>query len=78
MIEYALLLAMNPNIIKIENSFSQDQYDEWTHLIIPIVHLLAYNFLEKDLEQYIRRRPLAYIISPMYYHRSSLHYHVIG
>jgi len=78
LIEYALLLAMNPKIIKIENSFSQDQYDEWTQLIIPIVHLLAYNFLEKDLEQYVRRRPLAYIISPLYYHRSSLHYHVIG
>ncbi|MHA1671085.1 MAG: hypothetical protein ACTSV5_11005 [Promethearchaeota archaeon] len=78
LIEYALLLAMNPKIIKVENSFSQSQYDEWTQLIIPIVHLLAYNFLEKDLEKYVRRRPLAYIISPRYYHHSSLHYHVIG
>ncbi len=78
LIEYALLLAMNPKIIKVENSFSQSQYDEWTQLIIPIVHLLAYTFLEKDLEKYVRRRPLAYIISPRYYHSSSLHYHVIG
>lgn len=78
LIEYALLLAMNPNIIKVENSFSQNQYDEWTQLVIPIVHLLAYTFLEKDLEKYVRLRPLAYIISPRYYHRSSLHYHVIG
>ncbi|MHA1107163.1 MAG: hypothetical protein ACTSPN_15830 [Promethearchaeota archaeon] len=78
LIEYALLLAMNPEIIKVENSFSQSQYDEWTQLIIPIVHLLAYTFLEKDLEKYVRRRPLAYIISPRYYHYSSLHYHVIG
>ena len=78
LIEYALLLAMNPKIIKVENSFSQNQYDEWTQLIIPIVHLLAYSFLEKDLEKYVRGRPLAYIISPRYYHRSSLHYHVIG
>ncbi len=78
LVEYALLLAMNPKIIKIENSFSQSQYDEWTQLIIPIVHLLAYSFLEKDLEKYVRTRPLAYIISPLYYRRSSLHYHVIG
>jgi prefoldin subunit 5 len=78
LIEYALLLAMNPKIIRVENSFSQSQYDEWTQLIIPIVHLLAYTFLEKDLEKYVRKRPLAYIISPRYYHHSSLHYHVIG
>ncbi len=78
LIEYALLLAMNPKIITIENSFSQSQYDEWTQLIIPIIHLLAYTFLEKDLEKYVRKRPLAYIISPRYYHHSSLHYHVIG
>ncbi len=78
LIEYALILAMNPKIIRIENSFSQSQYDEWTQLIIPIVHLLAYTFLEKDLEKYVRKRPLAYIISPRYYHHSSLHYHVIG
>jgi hypothetical protein len=78
LIEYALILAMNPKIIRIENSFSESQYDEWTQLIIPIVHLLAYTFLEKDLEKYVRTRPLAYIISPRYYHRSSLHYHVIG
>ena len=78
LIEYALLLAMNPKIIKVENTFSQSQYDEWIQLIIPIVHLLAYTFFEKDLEKYVRKRPLAYIISPRYYHRSSLHYHVIG
>jgi len=78
LIEYALILAMNPKIIRIENSFSQSQYDEWTQLIIPIVHLLAYTFLEKDLEKYVRKRPLAYIISPRYWHHSSLHYHVIG
>ncbi|MCJ7650989.1 MAG: hypothetical protein MUP85_20450, partial [Candidatus Lokiarchaeota archaeon] len=78
LIEYALLLSMNPKIIKVENSFSQSQYDEWTQLIIPIVHLLAYSFLEKDLEKYVRSRPLAYIISPRYYIYSSLHYHVIG
>ena len=78
LIEYALILAMNPKIIRIENSFSQSQYDEWTQLIIPIVHLLAYTLLEKDLEKYVRKRPLAYIISPRYYHRSSLHYHVVG
>lgn len=78
LIEYALLLAMNPKIIRVENSFSQSQYDEWTQLVIPIVHLLAYTFLEKDLEKYVIKRPLAYIISPRYYHHSSLHYHVIG
>ena len=78
LIEYALILAMNPKIIRIENNFSQSQYDEWTQLIIPIVHLLAYTFLEKDLAKYVRKRPLAYIISPRYYHHSSLHYHVIG
>ena len=78
LIEYALILAMNPKIIRIENNFSQSQYDEWTQMIIPIVHLLAYTFLEKDLAKYVRKRPLAYIISPRYWHHSSLHYHVIG
>ncbi|MFX1558758.1 MAG: hypothetical protein ACFFC9_16010, partial [Promethearchaeota archaeon] len=78
LIEYALLLSMNPQILTIENNLSQDDLSRWQHLIIPTVHLFMYSFLEKDLENYIRRRPLAYIISPRYYVHSSLHYHVIG
>ena len=78
LIEYALLLTMNQRIIQIENNIPESYLDRWTNLVVPIVHLITYVFLEKDLQEYIRRRPLAYIISPRYYYRSSLHYHVIG
>jgi len=78
LIEYALLLSMNPRIISLENDISQEELKKWQDLIIPAVHLFIYSYLEKDLEQYIRRRPLAYIISPRYYIYSHLHYHVIG
>ena len=78
LIEYALLLTMNQRIIKIENNISENYLERWTNVVVPIVHLITYVFLEKDLKEYIRRRPLAYIISPRYYYRSSLHYHVIG
>ncbi len=78
LIEYALLLTMNQKIIEIENNISQNYLERWKHLVVPIVHLITYSFLEKDLQDYIKRRPLAYIISPRYYYRSSLHYHVIG
>lgn len=78
LIEYALLLTMNQKIIQIENNISESYLERWTNLVVPIVHLITYVFLEKDLQEYIRRRPLAYIISPRYYYRSSLHYHVIG
>jgi hypothetical protein len=78
LIEYALLLTMNPKILTIENNLSQSELERWQHLVIPILHLFMYSFLEKDLENYIKRRPLAYIISPMYYRHSALHYHVIG
>ena len=78
LIEYALLLTMNQKIIQIENNISQNYLERWKNLVVPIVHLITYSFLEKDLQEYIKRRPLAYIISPRYYYRSSLHYHVIG
>lgn len=78
LVEYALLLMMNPRILSINNDLSSKIYNKWRTLTIPIVHLLTYSYLEKDLEVYVRRRPLAYIISPRYYVYSSLHYHVIG
>jgi len=78
LIEYAILLSMNPRVLSIENDLSQEEIDKWKNLIIPTVHLFIFSYLEKDLERYIRRRPLAYIISPLYYRRSALHYHVIG
>jgi len=78
LIEYSLLMSLNPRIISIENNFSQEQLNRWQSLIIPLIHLSSYSYLEKDLETYIRRRPLAYIIAPRYYIYSSLHYHVIG
>ena len=78
LIEYALLMALNPNILSIENNMTHEQLEKWRFLIIPTIHLSIYSFLEKDLETYIRRRPLAYIIAPRYYHYSMLHYHVIG
>ncbi|MFX1583835.1 MAG: hypothetical protein ACFFDL_04510 [Promethearchaeota archaeon] len=78
LIEYSLLMSLNPRIISIENNFSQEDLNRWQSLIIPLIHLSSYSYLEKDLETYIRRRPLAYIIAPRYYFYSSLHYHVIG
>ncbi|MFX1500842.1 MAG: hypothetical protein ACFFDH_07760 [Promethearchaeota archaeon] len=78
LMEYAILMCLNPNILMIENNISRGQLDKWKFLIIPTIHLSIYSFFEKDLESYIRRRPLAYIIAPRYYHHSMLHYHAIG
>jgi len=78
LMEYAILMCLNPNVLLIENNISIEQLDKWKYLIIPIIHLSIYSFFEKDLETYIRRRPLAYIIAPGYYHHSMLHYHAIG
>ncbi len=78
LIEYSLLLMMNEEILKIENNFSKEEFEKWKYLYVPVVHLMAYSLLEKDLTNYIKRRPLAYVISPRYYVHSSLHYHVIG
>ncbi|NHJ24250.1 MAG: hypothetical protein EAX89_06725 [Candidatus Lokiarchaeota archaeon] len=78
LMEYALLMCLNPNVLKIENNLSEKQLSRWRNLIIPTIHLSIYSFFEQDLETYIRTRPLAYIIAPRYYHRSMLHYHAIG
>ncbi len=78
LMEYAILMCLNPNVLMIENNISKEQLDKWKYLIIPTIHLSIYSFFEKDLESYIRRRPLAYIIAPRYYHHSMLHYHAIG
>ncbi|MFW9875342.1 MAG: hypothetical protein ACFFG0_19730, partial [Candidatus Thorarchaeota archaeon] len=78
LMEYAILMCLNPNVLRIENHISKEQLDKWRYLIIPTIHLSIYSFFEKDLETYIRRRPLAYIIAPRYYHSSMLHYHSIG
>ena len=78
LMEYAILMCLNPNVLRIENNISKEQLDKWRYLIIPTIHLSIYSFFEKDLETYIRRRPLAYIIAPRYYHYSMLHYHSIG
>ena len=78
LMEYAILMCSNPNILIVENEISNEQLDKWKHLIIPAIHLSFYSFFEKDLETYIRRRPLAYIIAPRYFHHSMLHYHAIG
>ena len=78
LMEYAILMCLNPNVLKIENNISEEQLNRWRKLIIPSIHLSIYSFFEQDLETYIRTRPLAYIIAPMYYRRSMLHYHAIG
>ncbi|MFW9949233.1 MAG: hypothetical protein ACFFKA_03785, partial [Candidatus Thorarchaeota archaeon] len=78
LMEYAILMCLNPNILKIENDISVEQVFRWISLVIPTIHLSIYSFFEQDLETYIRTRPLAYIIAPRYYHHSMLHYHAIG
>ena len=78
LIEYAILLSLHPAVIDLENSIPEEWFDKWINLIIPLVHVLTYSYLEKDLVRYIRRRPLAYVISPRFYVRSALHYHVLG
>ncbi|MFX1378792.1 MAG: hypothetical protein ACFFA4_06825 [Promethearchaeota archaeon] len=78
LMEYAILMCTNPNVLMIENNISKEELDKWKYLIIPTIHLSIYSFFEKDLESYIRRRPLAYIIAPRYYHHSMLHYHAVG
>ncbi|MFX0033376.1 MAG: hypothetical protein ACFE9P_11990, partial [Candidatus Hermodarchaeota archaeon] len=78
LIEYSLLMSLNPRILTIENDISQEELKRWQTLVIPLIHLSIYSYLEKDLETYIRRRPLAYIIAPRYFIYSSLHYHTVG
>ncbi len=78
LIEYSLLMSLNPMILSIANNVSKEELERWKNIIIPIIQLSIYSYLEKDLETYIRRRPLAYIIAPRYYIYSSLHYHSIG
>ncbi|MFX1234528.1 MAG: hypothetical protein ACFFBY_08190 [Promethearchaeota archaeon] len=78
LIEYSLLMSLNPRILTIENDISQEELKRWQTLFIPLIHLSIYSYLERDLETYIRRRPLAYIIAPRYFIYSSLHYHAIG
>ncbi|MFX1480480.1 MAG: hypothetical protein ACFFCI_20480, partial [Promethearchaeota archaeon] len=77
LIEYSLLMTLNPQILTIENDISQEELKRWQTLTIPFIHLSIYSYLEKDLETYIRRRPLAYIIAPRYFIYSSLHYHTV-
>ena len=78
LMEYAILMCLNPNVLRIENNISEEQLVRWRNLIIPTIHLSIYSFFEQNLQTYIRSRPLAYIIAPMYYRRSMLHYHAIG
>lgn len=85
LLEYAVLLAMNPEIIAIENNITPAQIDAWKFVIIPVVQAIVTTGLEDMIYSYIQSRPMSYITSPYYYrrpygymHTMSLHYHTTG
>nr|MDO8113637.1 hypothetical protein [Candidatus Sigynarchaeota archaeon] len=85
LIEYAMLLALNPDIVAIENSISPLQLAAWKFVIVPVVQSVVYSGLEPRIMNYMQSRPLSYVTAPYYYHRrytymhhTSLHYHTTG
>jgi hypothetical protein len=83
LIEYALLLSLNPEILAIENNISPAQLAAWKYLVIPSIQATVLAGLEGRIESYIRSRPLSYITYPRYYHhhhlhQAHLHYHTTG
>ncbi|HME51344.1 MAG TPA: hypothetical protein VKM55_03950 [Candidatus Lokiarchaeia archaeon] len=85
LLEYAVMLAMNPEIIAIENNISPAQIDAWKTVIIPVAQAIITTSLEDMIYSYIQSRPMSYITSPYYYrrpygymHTTSLHYHTTG
>ena len=85
LIEYAVLLAMNPAILAIENSISLQQLAAWRYMIIPAIQAVIMTGMEDYIYSYIQSRPMSYITSPYYYrrhhgyiHTTTLHYHTTG
>jgi hypothetical protein len=83
LIEYAMLLSLNPEILAIENNISAAQLAAWKYIAIPAIQAVVIGGLEGRIESYIRARPLSYVTYPRYYHRrymhtTSLHYHTTG
>jgi len=83
LLEYAILLALNPEVIAIENDISPVQLAAWKYLAIPAIQAVVIGGLEGRIESYIRSRPLSYVTYPRYYHhhhihRTRLHYHTTG
>jgi len=78
LIEYAILLACNPNVLTVENNITEEELKKWRYITIPAIHIVVNTYIEKKIETYVRTRPLSYIIAPRRYYRSSLHYHRVG
>ncbi len=83
LIEYAILLTLNPEIIAIENNVSPAQLAAWKYLAIPAIQAVVIGGLEPRIGSYIQSRPLSYVSYPRYYHHhhihhTSLHYHTTG
>ena len=83
LLEYAILLALNPEVIAIEDDISPIQLAAWKYLAIPAIQAVVIGGLEGRIESYIRSRPLSYVTYPRYYHHhhihhTRLHYHTTG
>ncbi len=83
LIEYAMLLSLNPEILAIEDNISAAQLAAWKYIAIPAIQSVVIGGLEGRIESYIRARPLSYVSYPRYYHHhhihhTSLHYHTTG
>ncbi len=83
LIEYAMLLSLNPEILAIENNISAAQLAAWKYVAIPAIQAVVIGGLEGRIESYIRARPMSYVSYPRYYHHhhihhTSLHYHTTG
>jgi hypothetical protein len=70
LLEYAILLVMNPQIMAMINGISIEFFARWRFVVIPSVLAVATSSLEKEIENYVQRRPLAYITNPQPYYYS--------
>ncbi|NMC07161.1 MAG: hypothetical protein GYA24_18235 [Candidatus Lokiarchaeota archaeon] len=83
LIEYAILLSLNPEIVVIEDNIPEQQLAAWKYLAIPAIQAAVIGGLEPRIESYIQARPMSYVMYPRYYrhhhiHHTSLHYHTTG
>jgi hypothetical protein len=68
LMEYAILLTMNPTALAIENGITAQSILRWRFLVIPTIQSIMVTGMEQIIENYIMSRPYAYITSPRYYY----------
>jgi len=70
LLEYGLILNLNPDLLAYIGGVSSDDLNFWTHVIIPAVAAVNVFSLDEEIANYVQIRPLAYITNPRpyYYH----------